>query len=101
MKKLLLAGALAASLALLPSLASATTYQLSWAQAFSRLGVSCGGIQQSVTIESQDAATTVGTDRLSTRCGGSGRGGGYRSHTYSTTVSVTWDTATGAVLGIE
>lgn len=87
--------------ALVPSVVHATTYHLSQAQAFAVLHVSCGGIQQAVTITSQDASTTVGTDRLSTRCGVSGRGGGYKSHTYIATPTVTWDTATGAVLGIE
>jgi hypothetical protein len=60
--------------------------------AFSMLGRSCGGIQE------QAFATGFGPDGypagdvyLQTRCGGSGRGGGYHVTTYSAWAAVTWD----------
>ena len=99
MKRAIVIAILGAVLAFAPSVTLASpVYRLSQAQAFSILHVSCGGIQQSVTIISQDDQTTVGNDHLSTRCGLSGRGGGYKVHLYSGDVVVTWDTATGAVL---
>lgn len=62
--------------------------------AFSVLGHSCGGIQE------QAFATAFGADGypagavyLQTKCGGSGRGGGYNSTTYSAWVTASWDFA--------
>ena len=79
----------------LPSAAgAATTTQLSLSQgaAFSILGHSCGGIQEHAY------ATGFGSDGyamgdvyMQTRCGGSGRGGGYKTTTYSAWSTVTWD----------
>jgi hypothetical protein len=60
--------------------------------AFARLGHSCGGIKQQIFGMNFDADGHVtGYVFALTRCGGSGRGGGYRSTTYSTWVAVTWD----------
>lgn len=76
-----------------------TTLQLSWADAFAVLGHSCGGIQEQVLATGFDATTgdPTGNVYLQTRCGGSGRGGGYTTTTYSRWVAATWD-FTGAVV---
>jgi hypothetical protein len=59
--------------------------------AFARLGHSCGGIKQQIFGQGFDANGNVtGHVFIETRCGGSGRGGGYRTTTYSTWVAVTW-----------
>jgi len=65
------------------------------ATAFVILGHSCGGIQEQVAAAGFDAATgfPVGTVNLSTRCGGSGRGGGYQTTTYTASVTAMWDFA--------
>src|SRR5262249_13735422 len=63
--------------------------------AFSILGHSCGGIQEK-TYVSGFAPTTgypTGYAYMQTRCGGSGRGGGYHVTTYSAWASVRWDFA--------
>ncbi|MDB5059535.1 MAG: hypothetical protein JWO59_3007, partial [Chloroflexi bacterium] len=79
----------------LPTAANAATpLSLFVAQgtAFSYLGHSCGGIQEQAYATGWDASGyPTGDVYLSTRCGGSGRGGGYRSTIYSTWISVTWD----------
>jgi len=60
--------------------------------AFARLGRSCGGIQQQIFGLGFDAHGNVtGYVFAETRCGGSGRGGGYHTTTYSTWVAVTWN----------
>ncbi len=66
--------------------------------AFAVLGHSCGGIQEQAFATGFDATSGVPTGDvyLQTRCGGSGRGGGYTTTTYSAWVGVTWDFA-GAV----
>ncbi|MES1247829.1 MAG: IPT/TIG domain-containing protein, partial [Actinomycetota bacterium] len=83
------------------STASAAPLQLTLPQgdAFSILGYSCGGIQEQVYASGFDAATGYpdGYASLSTRCGGSGRGGGYRTTTYTAWAAVSWD-FTGAVV---
>jgi hypothetical protein len=63
--------------------------------AFAILGHSCGGIQEQVYATGFDPATgyPTGNVNLSTRCGGSGRGGGYHTTTYTASVSVVWDFA--------
>ena len=72
--------------------ATATQLYLSQSAAFSLLGHSCGGIQEQVY------ATGFGSDGyptgdvyMQTRCGGSGRGGGYKYTTYSAWASVVWN----------
>ncbi len=67
--------------------------------AFSVLGHSCGGIQEQAFATGFDAASgfPTGDVYLSTRCGGSGRGGGYHTTTYSAWVDATWD-FTGALI---
>lgn len=60
--------------------------------AFSILGASCGGIQEQAFATGFDANGDIaGEVYLQTRCGGSGRGGGYKSHTYYAWVAVTWN----------
>jgi hypothetical protein len=87
--------AVAAALAslCLASAASATPAQLLLSQsaAFSLLGHSCGGIQERVyaTGFAADGYPT-GNVYMQTRCGGSGRGGGYEVTTYSAWASVRW-----------
>jgi hypothetical protein len=80
---------------------SAATISLTLPQstAFSFLGHSCGGIQEQVLATGFDASNgyPTGDVYLQTRCGGSGRGGGYHTTTYSAWASATWDYA-GAVI---
>ena len=80
------------------SAANPTSLLLPQSTAFSILGVSCGGIQERAFATGFDATSgyPVGAVYLQTRCGGSGRGGGYRVTTYSAWAAVTWDFA-GAV----
>jgi hypothetical protein len=61
--------------------------------AFSILGRSCGGIQEQAFATGFDPASgfPTGAVYLQTRCGGSGRGGGYHTTTYSAWVGATWD----------
>jgi hypothetical protein len=75
------------------SLADAATVELQpIPDAFARLGHSCGGIRQQIFGERFDAnGNPTGYVFAVTRCGGSGKGGGYRTTTYSTWVAVTWD----------
>ena len=97
-RKLLLTFAIAAlSVVGFASTAQAAPTQLSLSQsaAFAILGHSCGGIQEQAYATGFDASTgaPVGDVYLSTRCGGSGRGGGYHTTTYSAWASVTWSFA--------
>lgn len=84
---------IAAALILTASLANAATVDLQpIPDAFARLGHSCGGIKQQIFGEGFDVDGNVtGFVFVLTRCGGSGRGGGYHTTTYSTWVDVTWD----------
>jgi len=64
---------------------------LSGGAAFAILGHSCGGIQQQVYATGFAAnGYPMGNVSLSTSCGGSGRGGGYKSTRYTGTASVVW-----------
>jgi hypothetical protein len=94
----LVSGVIAAGV--LPA-SAATPIQLTLPQgnAFSILGHSCGGIQETAyaTGFSSTGGYPTGAVYMSTRCGGSGRGGGYHTTTYSAWATVTWDFA-GAVL---
>ena len=82
--------------------ASATPLLVPQSIAFSVLGHSCGGIQEQELATGFDATSgyPTGDVYLQTRCGGSGRGGGYHTTTYSAWVGVTWD-YTGAVISSE
>jgi hypothetical protein len=84
----------ALTLALAPA-ASATTRTLTLSQgaAFYVLGHSCGGIQEKVYATGFDSTSgyPTGDVYMQTRCGGSGRGGGYHVTTYSGWARVTWD----------
>ena len=61
--------------------------------AFAVLGHSCGGIQEQAFAKGFDTTNgyPAGDVYLSTRCGGSGKGGGYHTTTYSAWVSAMWD----------
>ena len=60
--------------------------------AFSILGHSCGGIQEQTYATGFGAGGLPGGDvYMQTRCGGSGRGGGYKTTTYSAWADVVWD----------
>src|SRR5215470_15425681 len=84
-----------AAVVLAASAANAATIELQpIPDAFARLGRSCGGIKQQIFGEGFDASGNVtGYVFAVTRCGGSGRGGGYHTTTYSTWVAVTWNLA--------
>ena len=87
-------------MAVLPaSAATPISLLLPQGNAFSILGHSCGGIQETAyaTGFSSTGGYPAGDVYLSTRCGGSGRGGGYHTTTYSAWATVTWD-FTGAVV---
>lgn len=64
---------------------------LSQAAAFSILGHSCGGIQEEVYVRGFAAnGYPAGNVNMHTSCGGSGRGGGGHTTTYTGTASVIW-----------
>lgn len=81
---------------------STTSLLVPQSTAFSILGHSCGGIQEQALATGFEPTSgyPTGDVYLQTRCGGSGRGGGYRTTTYSAWVGVTWD-YTGAVVSSE
>ena len=83
---------IAAVAMLAASAGSAATVQLQpIPDAFARLGHSCGGIKQQIFGEGFDANGNVtGYVFAITRCGTSGKGGGYKTTTYSTWVAVKW-----------
>jgi len=59
--------------------------------AFAVLGHSCGGIQEQVYATGfATNGYPTGNVHLQTSCGGSGRGGGYKSTTYTATATVVW-----------
>ena len=87
---------LATVLVFLSQLASAATTPtqllLPQSTAFSMLGHSCGGIHEQAFATGFDSSGyPTGDVYLQTRCGGSGRGGGYHVTTYSAWAAVTWD----------
>ncbi|HXD54677.1 MAG TPA: hypothetical protein VN618_07985 [Solirubrobacteraceae bacterium] len=89
---------LAAAVAALASGAAAGTaaaetvrLYMSEGSAFATLGHSCGGIQQDDYVTGFSVrGYPTGNVYLQTRCGGSGRGGGYHVTTYTATASVEW-----------
>ena len=70
--------------------------------AFAAIGHSCGGIQEQSFATGFDPTSgyPMGDVYVQTRCGGSGRGGGYHTTTYSAWLGVTWD-YTGAVVSSD
>ncbi|MBI3796750.1 MAG: hypothetical protein HY268_07255 [Deltaproteobacteria bacterium] len=82
-----------AAIMLTASVANAAMVQLQpMPDAFARLGHSCGGIKQQIFGKGFTAKGKVtGYVFAVTRCGGSGRGGGYHTTTYSTWVAMKWD----------
>src|SRR6516164_4595356 len=79
--------------------ASPTPLLVPQSTAFAVLGHSCGGIQEQAFATGFDATSgfPMGDVYASTRCGGSGRGGGYHTTTYSAWIGATWD-FTGALI---
>ncbi|PWU24547.1 MAG: hypothetical protein C5B48_05820 [Candidatus Rokuibacteriota bacterium] len=75
------------------ALAAPVQLLLPQSTAFAILGHSCGGIQERAYATGFDPASgdPIGDVYIQTRCGGSGRGGGYHTTTYSAWVAVTWD----------
>jgi hypothetical protein len=96
---LLAGGAVFAALASSASAAAATQLVLPQGTAFAILGHSCGGIQERVYATGFDPSTgyPTGVVTMSTSCGGSGRGGGYHTTTYTASAGATWD-FTGALV---
>jgi hypothetical protein len=86
-------GALLGFLALAPGAGAATTQLLlGQSAAFSILGHSCGGIQEHAYATGfASDGYPIGDVYMQTRCGGSGRGGGYKVTTYSAWANVKWD----------
>jgi hypothetical protein len=76
-----------------PVSATPVSLLLPQSTAFSFLGHSCGGIQEHAYAIGFDPATSypTGAVYIQTRCGGSGRGGGYHVTTYSAWVGASWD----------
>ncbi len=96
-------GALAGALILwglgASALAAPVQLLLPQSTAFGYLGHSCGGIQEKAYATGfATHGYPTGAVYIQTRCGGSGRGGGYRSTTYSAWVGAAWD-FTGNLLG--
>ncbi len=57
------------------------------------MGVSCGGIHTTTYVTGFDINGNITGEEYSwTRCGGSGRGGGYKTHTYTAWHAIVWDT---------
>lgn len=82
---------LCAGLVSAASAASPIRLYLNGGDAFQVLGHSCGGIQQQVYATGFGAnGYPTGNVHLQTSCGGSGRGGGYKTTTYTGTASVVW-----------
>jgi hypothetical protein len=80
-----------AGLASAASAAAPIRLYLSEGAAFSILGHSCGGIQQQVYATGfATNGYPTGNVHMQTTCGGSGRGGGYKSTTYTGTAGVVW-----------
>jgi hypothetical protein len=76
------------------SAAADVSLALPQATAFAILGHSCGGIQEQAFASGFDAnGDPAGAVYMQTRCGGSGRGGGYHTTTYSRWAGVSWDFA--------
>jgi hypothetical protein len=73
--------------------AAPSSLVLSQGAAFSILGHSCGGIQEKAYATGFASGTgyPTGAVYMSTRCGGSGRGGGGGSTLYSAWANATWD----------
>jgi hypothetical protein len=91
--------ALASSLlSVLSAAASAETITLNPQPDYPYVGVSCGGIHTSTFVTGFDANGNIrGEVYAWTRCGGSGRGGGYQVTNYDSWHSILWDLQ-GAVL---
>ena len=94
---LAMALSMAAALASGPVATAATPIPLVLSQsaAFAILGHSCGGIQEQSFTSGFDplSGNPAGFVYMQTRCGGSGRGGGYHVTTYSAWAAATWNFA--------
>ena len=71
---------------------SATLIELQPQPGVPLLGVSCGGVHTSTYVTGfDDNGNIAGEVYAWTRCGGSGRGGGYQSKVYRSWHSIVWD----------
>ena len=93
MKKFAIAAVFALG-AMTASIASASTIiALNPQPGVALMGVSCGGIHTTTYVTGFDVNGNITGEEYSwTRCGLSGRGGGYRSHLYTTWHSIIWNT---------
>src|SRR6266478_6055708 len=92
MIKRLMIGIAAAMMATVAMAGSSIPLSISQGTAFHTLGRSCGGIKVQEFASGFNAAGLPTADVLfTTRCGGSGRGGGYQTRTYEVWAKVTWD----------
>jgi hypothetical protein len=88
----IVAGLLSLGIAAAAQAAGPYMLVLDQGSAFAVLGHSCGGIQEeSFATGFAPSGFPQGYVNLSTRCGGSGRGGGYKSTTYTASASVVWN----------
>ena len=80
------------ALALIPIVTHAATIALNPQVGYRLLGVSCGGIHTSTYVTGFDLNGNItGEVYAWTRCGLSGRGGGYHSNLYTSWHSIVWD----------
>lgn len=88
----LLAGLLSLGIAAAAQAAGPYVLLLGQGDAFSVLGASCGGIhEESLATGFAANGYPEGDVHLSTTCGGSGRGGGYKNTTYTAVARVQWN----------
>lgn len=100
MKRLLI-GIAAAMMATVAMAGSTIPLSINQATAFHTLGRSCGGVKIQEFASGFDSSGLPTADVLfSTRCGGSGRGGGYHTYTYEVWAKVTWDLG-GVLVSVE
>jgi cysteine-rich repeat protein len=87
------ATALVLTMAAARTAAATTALLVPQGTAFAAIGHSCGGIQEQAFATGFDATSgfPIGDVYVQTRCGGSGRGGGYHTTTYSAWIAATWD----------
>ena len=89
MKKLIL---LASLLFVASTTFAATLTELLPQPGVTLLGISCGGVHTSTYVTGfDDSGNITGEVYAWTRCGGSGRGGGYTSKTYKSWHSIVWN----------
>jgi len=91
MLSIVVSAAIGAAFASAASAATPIRLVLDQGYAFSILGHSCGGIQEKVYATGFGSnGYPTGDVHLSTSCGGSGRGGGYKTTTYTAWATTSW-----------